>query len=78
MTNIPEDLREKAESVCMDIYMGFTPPEHVETIALALMAERERCAAIAEKQASLSQTNDYDMGWCRSARVIANAIRAGG
>lgn len=52
--------------------------ERVEMAEAKAASERERCAKIAEKHADLLQTNDYDMGWCRSAWVIANAIRAGG
>jgi hypothetical protein len=38
---------------------------------------REQAAQVADKQAALSGSNDYDIGWCRSAAVIAAAIRKG-
>jgi hypothetical protein len=38
---------------------------------------REQAAQVADKQAGLSVSNDYDNGWCRAAAVIAAAIRKG-
>ena len=52
MTEIPEDIIEKARSVVIDI-MGYPPPSTaVNKIADAILAERERCAEIAEQYAN--------------------------
>lgn len=84
MSEIPERIRETARTVCRDIYGGFTPPEHVETIARALLAERERCAKIADEWEPISvllplcdaQTNEAAVvAQVETGERIAAAIR---
>lgn len=47
-----------------------------QLVAEAVAQEREACAKVADKYANLSQSNDYDRGWCRGAACVADHIRA--
>jgi hypothetical protein len=49
MSEIPEDIREKAEDMIMPIIYSGNPSVGIDRIARAILAERERCAKIAEK-----------------------------
>lgn len=79
MNGIPEDVRRAAENVYTDL-----PNDHdwawdekaVEIIARALLAERERCARIAEDRTRKIGRGDFGLvGPVGVGCVIAAAIR---
>ncbi len=86
---IPEDVMREARDVTHALYPTFDDvgkpffdTEDVETIARAILAERERCATIADMEEALfCNPHVYDGRYSRGARKastrIAAAIRKG-
>lgn len=78
---IPDDVMKAAREVCQSIYA--TIPDHPEeNIARAIMAERERCARIADEENAAALMNydtagDYFGGYGAAAFGIAQTIRKG-
>lgn len=79
---IPEDIRESALAV---VARGFIQEGLIDAVAQALMAERSRCAKIAEVLIEGDAPNprlgyaspDYHAGYSSAATDIAAAIRRG-
>lgn len=81
MTDIPDDIMKAAWAVLQD--EGHSESD-AERIARAIMAERERCAKVADKAAADQDTNTRDhealiqaLAAEDIAHVIADAIRKG-
>jgi hypothetical protein len=72
MKNIPEDIAKDAQRVLKETMSARDLEHEAEIIASAIMAERERCAKIAEE--SYASANFAD----RSPKHIATAIRGEG
>lgn len=71
---IPEDVMTMAREIAGEINASIDPIENVEVaIADAILAERERCAKIAQGLAELEETADARF----AGRIIAAAIRKG-
>ena len=75
---IPEDVKQAADAVWEELasgLIGLKDMRHVETeiIARAILAERERCAKIAERLADNSEWRDEAIGAAR----LASSIRSG-
>ncbi len=74
MNNIPADIARTAKQVSDQLPMVPDDDELEAAIAHAIMAERERCAAIADRAAEQSGGNDSRGA---QAEEIAAAIRGG-
>lgn len=74
MTEIPQDIIIEAYKAVASV-ATFPPTDRMELlerVANCILAERKRCAAIADKQAAYE---DGDEGWILSAQRIASEIR---
>lgn len=75
---IPDDVRRRAieihlsERKAKGRTLGLT--DYTIAIANGIMAERERCAKIAEAAAS-NDAGDYTSGWNDACESVASAIR---
>lgn len=80
--DIPQDVWEAAARAL--IGRDLAPPNDRDRdqicIARAILAERERCATIAEREGVYPELNVYAGGpeWYRHGKRIAAAIRKGG
>lgn len=76
MTDIPEDIKKAAEAAFYEAW----DHGHDEAIARAILAERERCAQIADQQVfddhALAQATEFGRGCHETATRIAAAIRS--
>ncbi len=73
MSEIPEDIRETAQQMAQSVADRYVEPFDADlmvTFAQALMAERERCAKIAENCHECEPD-----GNCAECTAIAAAIR---
>jgi hypothetical protein len=82
MTDIPEDVMETAREAVFDVTQRFDTPGKVDVIARAILAERERCARVADDYTADGYDDDpmhgcFGEGYRESALSIAAAIRAG-
>lgn len=67
MTTIPDDIQKTARDLCATVLINSKLESGARLVAKVLMAERERCAKIADEAWRL----DYKAEW------IAAAIRKG-
>lgn len=72
MSEIPEDVKAAARKLCAEYEVDNPHGFEEQIIARAIMAERERCAKIADKLAA-----KHTGGPGSAARAIAAAIRRG-
>jgi len=74
VTDIPDDVL-KAAIVCWNSRVGHGPV--VEDIALAILAERNRCASAARKEAKIYDTPHGSQPAYLAAYMIAERIESG-
>ncbi|WP_426235810.1 hypothetical protein [Pararhizobium sp. DWP1-1-3] len=75
---VPEDILDAATAVENEIMK--TDLSELDTqmiIAGAILAERERCAAVAERYGTFKIDTEHGEGYATAASNIAAAIRAG-
>lgn len=77
MSEIPDDIRIAAKAAFMHARILSVVDDQIDAIARALLAERERCAKIAEEdcRTALAIEHGYQPTWYVRARAIAAAIR---
>lgn len=75
MSEIPQDVRDKAREIAAYCERAGLD----EDIARAIMAERERCAKVAETLGAYPELNVFSGGpeWYLHGKEIAAAIRRG-
>nr|WMC99324.1 hypothetical protein RAR13_11765 [Aminobacter aminovorans] len=77
MSDIPRDIESKADDVWYEALSGWQKyedlPDPVPFIARAILAERERCAQIAENTVDFA---DDGLSTFDAAQIIAAAIRS--
>ncbi len=83
MSEIPDDIRAKAKELGEHLFFSafdwtVACEDVADLIARALMEERERCAKIADAEASRFNPaySDYATAYSESAEEIAAAIRS--
>lgn len=77
MSEIPADIISLADQACNQCYDPKTSTwfNVRDIIALAILAERDRCAKIAESEKSATVCSGYNSGWSKAASCIEAAIR---
>jgi hypothetical protein len=75
---IPEDVMNAAEDAVSQALGGKKSlREFALPVARAILAERERCAAVADRYGTFKIDTEHGEGYATAASNIAAAIRAG-
>lgn len=78
MDEIPEDVLEAADNALNSVRFSSDPYEQVQACARAILAERERCAKVADDMEALSvDSSEWDAGYRCALDAVAAAIRSG-
>ena len=78
---IPEDIFQTACGIVMNAKSLKSVLKHkdvADAIAAAIVAERERCAAVADRYGNVEIDTEHGEGYATAASNIAAAIRKGG
>lgn len=74
---IPEDIIQAAEAVTKTMPQSFGWRKITTEVAKAILAERERCATIADRYGTFTIDTEHGEGYATAASNIAAAIRTG-
>ena len=77
MSEIPDDVMKAAQAVVLWAYsVPLDETEHIKNVAIAILAERERCARIADEVAADAYGDEVNGGYAKSIEVTASVIAA--
>ncbi len=74
--NIPQDIFATARTVGNEVTFG-SYEQNVLLVARTLVAERERCAKLAEQERIAWMSSEYQGGFNDACNTVAKAIRNG-